>query len=301
MIPPRVQDPWFPLIKIMNVQSLSVCIPGGCPNHCKFCVSHIHRSTYKNTIEGHGHHQEFKDRMMFARDNGCNTMVITGDGEPVYNQAMLENVLEWNRDLSKSFRWIDLQTSGVTLTKDMLFWLKQLKISTISLSLSNVFNSLINYEYNDTPEKLRCPNFIDVACANIKELGFNLRLSLNMTDAYNECTQEDLFARLKTLDVDQVTFRVLYTSGKNTPEDVWIKEHKTKCTVIESLRKYIISTGRALEQLPFGALRYSVGGISTVVDSDCMSQKVTETIRYIILRPDCRLYTKWDDKGSLLF
>jgi hypothetical protein len=47
-------------------------------------------------------------------------MVITGDGEPVYNQAMLENVLEWNRDLSKPFRWIDLQTSGVTLTKDML-------------------------------------------------------------------------------------------------------------------------------------------------------------------------------------
>jgi len=24
-------------------------------------------------------------------------------------------------------------------------------------------------------------------------------------------------------------------------------------------------------------------------------------LRYLILRPDCRLYTKWDDKGSLLF
>jgi DNA-binding HxlR family transcriptional regulator len=179
--------------------------------------------------------------------------------------------------------------------------LRQLKISTISLSLSNVFDSSINYAYNGTPEKLHCPNFIDVTCANIKELGFNLRLSLNMTDAYNDCTQEALSERLKALNVDQVTFRVLYTSGNNTPEDAWIKEHKTKCTVIENLRKYITSTGRTLEQLPFGAMRYSVKGISTVVDSDCMSQKVAETIRYVILRPDCKLYTKWDDKGSLLF
>lgn len=239
--------------------------------------------------------------MMFARDNGCNTMVLTGDGEPVYNQRMLENVLDWNIGLSKPFRWIDLQTSGVSLTKDVLSWLKQLKITTISLSLSNVFDSSINYAYNGTPEKLHRPEFIDSTCADIKELGLNLRLSLNMTDAYNDCTQEALFERLKALNVDQVTFRVLYTSGKNTPEDVWIKEHKTKCTVIENLRKYITSTGRTLEQLPFGAMRYSVKSISTVVDSDCMSQKVAETIRYVILRPDCKLYTKWDDKGSLLF
>ena len=58
---------------------------------------------------------------------------------------------------------------------------------------------------------------------------------------------------------------------------------------------------RSLERLPFGALRYSVDGISTVVDDDCMNQEVKDTLKYLILRPDCKLYTKWDDAGSLLF
>ncbi len=33
----------------------------------------------------------------------------------------------------------------------------------------------------------------------------------------------------------------------------------------------------------------------------CVSKKVDGTIRYLILREDCKLYTKWDDKGSILF
>ena len=35
----------------MEVQSLSICVPGGCPNNCKFCVSKMHDETYPNQIE----------------------------------------------------------------------------------------------------------------------------------------------------------------------------------------------------------------------------------------------------------
>ena len=28
---------------------------------------------------------------------------------------------------------------------------------------------------------------------------------------------------------------------------------------------------------------------------------IKNEVKYIILRPDCKLYTKWDDAGSLLF
>ena len=64
---------------------------------------------------------------------------------------------------------------------------------------------------------------------------------------------------------------------------------------------WIITNGNKLERLPFGAIRYSVDGISTIVDDDCMSKENEEAIKYLILRPNCKLYTRWDDKGSLLF
>jgi hypothetical protein len=41
--------------------------------------------------------------------------------------------------------------------------------------------------------------------------------------------------------------------------------------------------------------------MSVVVDDDCMSTEVKEDVKYLILQPNCKLYTKWDDEGSLLF
>lgn len=32
-----------------------------------------------------------------------------------------------------------------------------------------------------------------------------------------------------------------------------------------------------------------------------MSTIPKEELKYVILRPDCKLYSKWDDKGSLIF
>lgn len=52
-----------------------------------------------------------------------------------------------------------------------------------------------------------------------------------------------------------------------------------------------------VEPLPFGD-RYSVHGISTVIDVDCMKKERPQPGRYLILRENCRLYTRWDDQGS---
>ena len=42
--------------------------------------------------------------------------------------------------------------------------------------------------------------------------------------------------------------------------------------------------------------------MSTVVDEDCMAKsEEKKALKYLILRPNCKLYTQWDDKGSLLF
>lgn len=294
----------------MKVQSLSVCVPAGCPNSCKFCVSKQKRGQYVDQIEGneafrHLYKEDFKRRLAFARDNGCNTVVLTGDGEPLMNKRFIEDFFEWNNAIPTPFRWIEIQTSGVNLTKaDMpdqpnLRWLRNAGVSTIALSLS-ALDDMKNFEYNGTPEKKGF--FVDFLCNQVKKYDFNLRLCLNMTDAFNDWTAEKIFAECKARGADQVTFRLLYESGGDTIQDKWIREHRVNEEAHRSILDYIRSKGRSLERLPFGALRYSVDEMSVVIDDDCMSREgEKETIRYLILREDCHLYSKWDDKGSRIF
>lgn len=291
----------------MKIQSLSICVPGGCPNDCKFCVSKMHRGDYDNHIEKnkrfrHLYREDYKDRLAFARDNGCNTLMFTGDGEPMVNQNFIESVAEMNKTLDKPFRMLELQTSGVWINEETLRWMRnEVRISTISLSLSSLFDDEVNADYNGTPEKLKVN--ISEVCSEIKRYDFNLRLSLNMTDEYNSIPIDQIFKVAKRLGADQITFRKFYQSPNgDTPQDLWIDEHAVEDSFWDRLNDYIHENGRKLEKLPFGAVRYSVDGISTVVDDDCMStDENKEEMKYLVLRENCKLYTKWDDKGSLLF
>ena len=49
-----------------------------------------------------------------------------------------------------------------------------------------------------------------------------------------------------------------------------------------------------------GVYKYSVNGIGTVIFEECMSHN-NEDIVHPILHQDHRLYSRWDDKGSLIF
>jgi len=295
----------------MEVQTLSVVVPAGCPNRCRFCVSALHEDDeYANQIEKnrrfkHLYRRDYIKRLSFARDNGCNTIIYTGNGEPLMNLAFLENAASWNRDLDQPFRWMELQTSGVTLDDEKLRWLREeIEVSTISLSLSSIFSDAENADYNRTPQKLLIG--IEALCAEIRRYDFNLRLSLNMTDFYNDRSPGEIFSRLKALGVHQATFRVLYSSATPQTErereiDSWIGAHKADARIVAAVREHVQKRGRRLERLPFGMVRYSVEGISTVIDEDCMNVEAKEALKYLILRPNCKLYTKWDDAGSLLF
>jgi reverse gyrase len=107
------------------------------------------------------------------------------------------------------------------------------------------------------------------------------------------------------LCADQVTFRILYTSkddaAKQYPQIQWIEQHKAKPELINDIKSYIKENGRVLEILEFGATRYSIDGLSVVIDEDCMNEEAKQALKYVILQPNCKLYTKWDDEASLLF
>jgi len=297
----------------MNIQSLSIAIPGGCPNSCKFCVSKLHKDIkYPNKMFVEP--QEYRDRLKYAKELGVNTIILTGEGEPLYNKKALNKFFEENNLLRNPFINIELQTSGIELLNN-LNYLKENGVKTISLSLSNMFDDDINYEINQTPKGLR--NSIFEIGKKIKEYGFNLRLSLNMNDSYmfDKSLLDKIFFTAKTFyGADQITFRKLYKSDEKNVVNDWIAKHGEKLKIKDAefwnedefdfwayLNKWIGENGTPLERLPFGAKKYSINGISTVIDDDCMSKENEEAIKYLILRPNCKLYTRWDDKGSLLF
>ena len=283
----------------MKVQSLSIVIPGGCPNNCHFCISKTRKEQYSNFIkEGLSplSKKAYLTRLKFVKNLGTDNVIFTGIGEPLSNISLVKLVSFWMDEI-RGFNYREIQTSGVSLDSYKIDRLKYANISTISLSLSslitkeNIEINRIKREYQFDIEKL---------CHYIKDEGFNLRISLNMNSVFNGINPYDIFNKLNDLGADQVTFRELY-APEGTYQYNWIQNNNY--TYFEALNNYIKEFGNPLEKLSYGLQKYSVHGMSTVIDNDCMSKKSQdlESYKYLILRPDCRLYSRWDDRGSLIF
>jgi hypothetical protein len=138
-------------------------------------------------------------------------------------------------------------------------------------------------------------------CSEIKRYDFNLRLSINLTSEFDDNPIEYILGCAKELNADQLTLRALYQDDGFSEQANWVRNNRAKSTYIEEMKADIQRLGRPLNKLPFGAVKYSIDGITCVLDDDCMSTEVTEDLKYMILRPDCKLYSHWDDKGSLVF
>jgi len=290
----------------MEIQSLSVCVPCGCPNSCKFCVSRMHDNLYPNMIENcrserYGDTFRYIDRLEYARDNGVHCLILTGTGEPMMNPKFLTWFGGINKTLSSPFRHIEIQTSGIEVVENIEL-LQVVGVQTVSLSLSSLDsyqNELIN------GIKKEHAFHIGTMCRKIKYHDFNLRLSLNMSDAFNDVSPEEIFEQAKKLEADQITFRQLWGDGSGSPQDKWIQEHPFD--EFGGIEDYIHEHGMALHKLSFGATKYDVHGISVVIDDDCMADGALRTdelrssLKYLILRPDCRLYSQWQYKGSLIY
>ena len=243
--------------------------------------------------------KDYVKRLEFARDNGCNTMMITGDVEPQQNRTFLQRLGSINHTLASPFRWIEMQTTGVLLDEPYLRFLRNhVGISTISVSLSS-FDSDVNAEYNGTLDKFRVD--LRSLCQKIKKYDFNLRLSVNLTDWFSGMASEDFFAQGRDFGADQVTLRILYSSKDSSEQSEWVNAHKCDEDTAAYFAGYVTLNGRMLEKLEYGRTKYSLLGMSIVIDNDCMSTDAKSELKYLILRPNCKLYSKWDDFGSLVF
>lgn len=289
----------------MNIQSLSVVVPNPqCINHCKFCVSRMHCNRYKNQMDDNLpffdlYLKDYLKRLEFARSNGCNTIMLTGNSEPQQNRKFLTYFGMMMQMMRDPFQWIEMQTTGVGLDRNYLRFLRNhVGVNVISISLSS-FNPQQNAEIIGMPKGHEVD--LQELCGLIKEYDFTLRLSINMTDAFACMKPETIFSYAsEVLGADQITIRGMYDDGTDTPQAQWVREHRLDTTeVIE----YIKLNGKKLGVLPYGYTKYSIHGLTTVVDTDCMSkaEQESETYKYLILQPDCKLYSQWDDKASIIF
>ena len=295
----------------MAIQSLSIVVPGRkCINNCKFCVSRTHEDIiYEDRIseivEGKWPKRVSDSRdlkyfkaLRYARDLGCTTLMLTGECEPQQNKRFLHFFL--SRMPKYLFNNIEIQTTGRGLEKEDILSLAQLGINTFSISVSSFDDEENNriIGNKDPRSQINLKNL----CRNIKDAGCLLRLSLNLNDSFYHFLDTAGILRVckQVYDADQVTLRKLYKSGKDCEQDKWIVNHCDACKD-DDYFQYIRMNGTPLEILPYGMVKYSLEGVGTVADGDCMAKNNVDEIRYLILRPDCHLYTRWDDPASIIF
>ena len=304
----------------MKIQSLSIVVPtkNKCVNACKFCVSRTHTNPYDDKIssvvkewnediqctdgiyyyENSIEYKDYYNRLQFARDNGCNVVVLTGTGEPIQNPKFLDFFSEINDTLTTPFKSIEMQTTGVMLDEESVAHLRAIGVTTISFSISNIFDNDKNLELIGCHNKLK---FDLIETINlVKRYDFNLRLSLNLVNDYDNYTVQHVIDRCKELGADQVTFRKLYKSELNNEIDKWI-EKNASVNFYNELVEYVKENGKFLGILPFGASSYNIDEMSVVIDDDCMSEDIKETYKYLVLRENCKVYTRWETNSSLVF
>lgn len=142
---------------------------------------------------------------------------------------------------------------------------------------------------------------VDEVCHRLVDAGIPIRLCLNLTDLLHYVRPEKIIFEAQRLGASQLTFRELFASKDICEETQWIMRHRADAQFVSRLKWYIHEHGRGLPSLGTGLKHYSLSGMSVVVDSDCMALSRPDTPRTLILREDHRLYSRWDDKGSLIF
>jgi len=290
----------------MNIQSLSIMVPcgGNCMNNCKFCVSRMRddESIFgPETVSTTNIPQSYIDRIKYVRDAGCDNMIITGTTEPQQNRPFINALLNINSKLDRPFYNIAIQTTGAGMDEKDIESLALNGINILALSVAS-FNMERNWDIIQTPKaarKLSIEQLIGVAKAS----NMNVRVCLNLTDEFNPYSPKYIFQWANERNVDQLTFRKIYRSGRNTEQDKWIIQHSYSNESYTKIINFIKEMGTPIRILPFGATLYDCMDIGVVVDEDCMAKNNLNEMRYAILRPNNggKLYSAWDLKGSLIY
>ena len=151
--------------------------------------------------------KDYLKRLEFARNNGCNTLMLTGCTEPQQNRRFLTTFGLLMQLMRNPFEWIEMQTTGVFLDTNYLRFLRNhVGVNLISLSVS-ALDDKKNREIIGAKSGL---NLVELS-RNIKQYDFSLRLSLNLTqcfDLYADCPDYLFRVCKEDYGADQITMRI---------------------------------------------------------------------------------------------
>ena len=253
----------------------------------------------------HQYSEDIKKRIIYARENGCNTCMLTGNNEPQQNKEFLKVFGEINRSIRNPFLNIEMQTTGAFIDDDYFDFLKfSVGVTTVAVSVACLDDDETNRAMIQTADNALC---VSGLCEKIKSRDMNLRLCLNMNDRVlvnKPFETGSIISLCSAMGADQITFRALWAPDDETEQGKWISENVTGKTtgLISELKQQIKRSGKYLDTLEYGADRYDFCGFSVVLDEDSMAQEENKkAVKYLILRPNGHLYSKWDSKASLIF
>ena len=303
----------------MQVQSLSIVVPNkACINRCPFCVSRMVKDAdnwtlYENLMDiNHCTYdinvREYIKRLRFVADNGCQTIMLTGMSEPQQNKQFLATFALIHQQMGSPFSNIEMQTTGFGLD-DVPNYLRFLRnfvgVNTMCISV-NAPTDLKNcemlghepYKGHKTIPALNLEKLV----GHLFELRFNIRICINLSDAFNEKSAQELFTWARGhLYANQITLRKLYTTTAKTQQNEWIRTHQPSKKLLDDIDKYLANR-KVLGRTPYGATIYEGWNCTIVYDKDCMGKNPENDVKkFLILRPNCKLYSQWDSSTSLVF
>ena len=303
------------LVGAMQIQSLSVVVPNKkCINDCPFCISKMlnNSSEYPNLMDiNHPHYdinvREYLKRLKFVADNGCQTLILTGTSEPQQNKQFLARFALLHQQMGSPFTNIEMQTTGMLLEDNdnyLRFLRNFVGVNTMAISVNaeriDWNYTLLGHVEADEPKIL----LLHRLCGALKNYDFNIRICINLNSSFNGYSASDICSwASKDLRADQITFRRLYldTAVKDTPQAKWIADHQPNAALLTDLDNYLAHQS-VIGKTPYGSLIYKGGNCAIVYDRDCMGKNPESDVKkYLILRPNCKLYSQWDSSTSLVF
>lgn len=218
--------------------SLQVDISHTCNLNCKYCVSKMNPTR-----------NDFKDcnwaatclinDLQTARQS-CDTMVLTGTGEPLLNKNYLEHVLYINKQ-HRIFEKVELQTNGLLLSFDMLKRLKDLGVTLVAVSTPSL-DPKIQEEYTGSRSSVAA--LIDM----INYVGLTSRITYILTDAVNRYSEAtDVIYDCLNTGAEQITLKRMWRDGNSSVSD-WIANHDISEDSLIRLRRFIYSSNIRLDE-----------------------------------------------------
>jgi len=282
----------------MKATTLAVSMPyEGCDKDCPYCVS---KMTGYMKANKELFFRNLRKAKTLATASQVTDVIITGKGEPMFNEESRNDVLEVC-DILNEFP-IVLQTNGRFLLKDAHkdgYWIQLLstvaEMNTVAVSIDN--KSLFHL-YKRLWEELN-------------ENGFTIRVTVNLNNVSVEEPFEWYIEQCKKYGIHQISFREITipnyrqeTEESNKAAE-WIKERATKGINewIAALAVKLANNGRKLRNLPYGAVLYDYEGISVTHFDYCIqdSSENGDDIRSLIYQENGHMYTTWNSEASRIF